>query len=547
MPPVVCMRTSDKILRQVGWALAAVFLLSGLASLLIVLLALHAVPLLANDFAVARSGQLWLLAASATAAALGFLCIDAARERILQRAGLWLDHTLAHQTLLDGARQSVVPSALRADAGAIGRLRDALLDRAALPALEAPWALVLLVALALLHPALGALGALALAVLLTAAWVEAAPVTRLDQQRLRAAGRVAMWWHALPAAPLSADAAKRWERLNAPHVAAAYRLDCRVLVLRDLSRAVRVTVLLTGIALGVWLVARGELTAGALVAALLLLVGMLLPVERLLANLRPVRRAMLDYRRLASRPEHRTYPAYAAADAQHVPLPAFTAPVPQLNLGGPLALGFGAALLLLIVGSGAVALLPQQVASLARSTPAASHAVAVRHAKGGVAARVHVVAGAEVKAGDVLISLDTTALDRQIAALRGDAEAARKELDAVGREAASLAALSPATIADRAKLAALEDRIAELHQRADQLMARTGEAELDLARSVIRAPVAGYVVSLGVRAPNDTINPGASVAEIAAAEPQGERAGLAEPFLRAVHRMLRSLTWQSAA
>ena len=78
-------------------------------------------------------------------------------------------------------------------------------------------------------------------------------------------------------------------------------------------------------------------------------------------------------------------------------------------------------------------------------------------------------------------------------------------------------------------------------------MARTGEAELDLARSVIRAPVAGHVVSLGVRAPNDTIDPGAAVAEIAAAEPQGERAGLAEPLLRAVHRMLRSLSWESAA
>ena len=53
------MRSSDKILRQVGWALAAVFLLSGLASLLIVLLALHAVPLLANDFAVPRSCLLY--------------------------------------------------------------------------------------------------------------------------------------------------------------------------------------------------------------------------------------------------------------------------------------------------------------------------------------------------------------------------------------------------------------------------------------------------------------------------------------------------------
>jgi ATP-binding cassette, subfamily C, bacterial len=541
------MRTSDKILRQVGWALAAVFALSGLASLLIVLLALHAVPLLANDFALPRSGQLWLLVASATAAALALLCIDAARERILQRAGLWLDHTLAHQALLDGARQSVTPSALRADAGAIGRLRDALVDRCALPALEAPWALVLLVVLALLHPSIGALGALALAVLLSAACVEAAPVTRLDRQRLRAAARVATWWQGLPVAPLSADAPRRWERLNAPHVAAAYRLDCRVLVLRDLARAVRVVTLLAGIGLGVWLVARGELTPGALAAAVLLLAGLLLPFERLLANLRGVRRAMLDYRRLAARAEHRTYPAYAAADVQSVPLPAFTAPVPQLNLGGPLALGFGAALVLLVAGSGVAVLLPQQVAGLAVGAPSASRPVAVRHARGGVAARVHVVAGAEVKAGDLLVSLDTTALDRQIATLRGDAEAARRELDAVGREAAALAALSPATIADRAKLAALEDRIAELHQRADTLVARTGAAEVELDRSLIRAPVAGHVVSLGVSAPNDTIDPGATVAEIAAAEPQGTRAGLAAPFLRAVHRMLRSLSWESAA
>ncbi|HEU4381393.1 MAG TPA: biotin/lipoyl-binding protein [Hyphomicrobiaceae bacterium] len=541
------MRTSDKILRQVRSALAAVLALSGLASLLIVLLALHAVPLLANDFAVARSGQLWLLMTSAAAATLGLLCIDAARERILQRAGLWLDHTLAHQTLLDGTRQSAAPSALRADAAAIGRLREALLARAALPALEAPWAFVFVAALFFLHPALAALAALALAVLLTAAWVEAAPVTRLDQQRLRAAGRVAMWWQGLPAAALSADAARRWERLNAPHVAAAYRLDCRLLVLRDLARVVRVVTLLAGIGLGVWLIARGDLSAGALVAAMLLLAGLLLPLERLLANLRAVRRAMLDYRRLAARPEHRTYPAYAADDAQAVPLPAFTAPVPRLHLGGPLALGFGAALLLLLAGSGVAAVLPQQVASLTGSGPSASQPVVVRHAKGGVAARLHVAAGAEVKAGDVLVSLDTTALDRQIAALRSDADAARKELDGVAREAAAVAALSPATIADKAKLASLEERIAELHQRADALVTRTNEAELDLARSVIRAPVAGHVVSLGVRAPNDTIEPGAAVAAIAAREPPGERAGLAEPILRAVNRMLRSLSWESAA
>src|SRR5215471_15315055 len=95
------MRSSDGILRQVRRALVAVFLLSGLAGMLLVALALHAVPLLGLDLAM-PSGQLWLLAASASAAALVLLCIAAARERILQRAGLWLDHTLAQHTLSTG-------------------------------------------------------------------------------------------------------------------------------------------------------------------------------------------------------------------------------------------------------------------------------------------------------------------------------------------------------------------------------------------------------------------------------------------------------------
>jgi len=44
------MRTPDRILRQVRRALTAVFILSGLASLVLAVLALHAIPLLALDF-----------------------------------------------------------------------------------------------------------------------------------------------------------------------------------------------------------------------------------------------------------------------------------------------------------------------------------------------------------------------------------------------------------------------------------------------------------------------------------------------------------------
>src|SRR5262245_22007338 len=143
------MRSSDGILRQVRRALVAVFLLSGLASMLLVALALHAVPLLGIDLAAPSGRQLWLLAASASAAALVLLCIDAARERILQRAGLWLDHTLAHHTL-SGGRAAAPVHMLKSDAAAIGRMRDALIERTALPALEAPWALAAMLVLALL-------------------------------------------------------------------------------------------------------------------------------------------------------------------------------------------------------------------------------------------------------------------------------------------------------------------------------------------------------------------------------------------------------------
>src|SRR5262249_15231274 len=158
----------------------------------------------------------------------------------------------------------------------------------------------------------------------------------------------------------------------------------------------------------------------------------------------------------------------------------------------------GAALLLIAAGTGAITLLPQQITTLAGEAHAAPRAVPVKHAKGGIAARLHVVQGAEVKAGDILITLDTTALDRLIAALKADADVARRQLAMVSREATDLAALSPATISERIKLRALEEQIAALRASSETLPGRIAEAELDLARSAIRAPVSGRIVALSV-------------------------------------------------
>jgi len=100
---------------------------------------------------------------------------------------------------------------LKSDAAAIGRMRDALIERTALPALEAPWALAAMLVLALLHPLLGAIAVLAAALLLSTAILQALPIARLDRQRLRAADRVAAWWRGLSAAPLPPESASERE------------------------------------------------------------------------------------------------------------------------------------------------------------------------------------------------------------------------------------------------------------------------------------------------------------------------------------------------
>jgi hypothetical protein len=547
------MRTSDKILRQVRRALLCAFLLAGVVSLLLAALALHAIPLLAADGPLTGAEELWLLFASAGLLCAVLLCVEAARERIVQRAGLWLDHTLAQRILRNGSRRATPADALRSDAAAIARLRDALLERRIAPLLSLPWACFPLALLALLQPVLAAICAVSALALLLIAMAQGPVLARLEQQRLRAQERVATWWRGLSPAPLTVDAARDWERLNSAHIAAAYALDRRVLRLCDIARAVAVVSLLSAAALCAWLSLRNALTPGLLAACLLLHAQALAPCTRLLAGLKSVRRAVRDYRRLAApaaerRPAHAAYPAL---EAQHVPLPTFTTPVPRLHIGGPLGLGFGAAALLLAALAGAATLLsPDQIALLAGDARLAAHTVPVRHAKGGVAARVHVIRGLDVKAGDVLVSLDTTVLDRQIASLRNDADAARRHLDRVSYEAAALASASPASATDRTRLHALEEQMAELQQRADALPTRITLAELELARSVIRAPVSGRVVTLAVRAPNDTIAPGAIVAEIVPAQSNPQSTiydRLAEPLLRTMHRVLRSLYQENAA
>src|SRR5207344_3130924 len=106
-------------------------------------------------------------------------CITAARDRILLRAGLWLDHTLGRRMLEDGERLGTPAAKLEKDIEALAAFTAALAERTLVPALDAPWLALAVVALGLLHPLMGAVAAACAALLLAVSLTRARPLGRL--------------------------------------------------------------------------------------------------------------------------------------------------------------------------------------------------------------------------------------------------------------------------------------------------------------------------------------------------------------------------------
>ena len=489
------MHTSRELLQQVRRALVAAFVLGGCAFLLQMALPLYALHVVESAAAAASFGTLALLTLVAAIAAGAAIALAAARDRVLLRAGLWLDHTLGHHMLANGARLGTPPVELKKNADALALLSGALADRAIVAALEAPWVLAVLAALALLHPIMAAVAAVFAALLLLATLRQAVPVRRLAEQKAKAGENTATWWLAETLGPadarLEAGVADRWERLNRAHIAAAYALGSRTGNLTGLARLIRAGGQVALIGVGAWLVIDHELSLAALLACVLLNSLLLEPLMGLAKSLPSVASAMSAYRQLGA------LPADARDERPERAETTTFVPAPRLNVRGPLALGLAVILLVVVAELGARHTRLSDLAELTGGTIFETRVTTLR-AEGGPAARVHIAAGAQVKAGDLLLTRDTSDLDAQIAMLKALAEAARSQLALVGQEAAAMPALGALLDSDRPKLASLEQRIAELEKESAELTQRLALAEQELARSQLRSPVSGRVLALNV-------------------------------------------------
>ena len=193
--------------------------------------------------------------------------------------------------------------------------------------------------------------------------------------------------------------------------------------------------------------------------------------------------------------------------------------LPRLDIGGPLRCGLAAlAGIALLVAAGAAVGVDRGMRLTGNLMPPTA-TTPVSHAAGGTIAQVHVREGDAIAEGDLVVSLDKSELDAQIAALVARAADAKAHLAALKAEArVMIEQIDERPQSYGAHLEQLEERARGVHKEAAGIEARIALAEQQLAQTEVRAGRGGRLVHLAAVAPGDVVAPGVVLAEVAPPE-----------------------------
>ena len=242
-----------------------------------------------------------------TLAALAALVVfEWLRARILIRASLRLESELGERAV---AMSISRPDLSRIERGAIMRdmasLREAMASPALVAALDAPWTLIYVAAAFLLHPALGVMAIVSAFALLCLAWFNerhtaAAAQTAREAAAMVQARHAQLTHHAAEVRALGMSRALaaiqtgERRRVDAMQVRTAFSASAHLSVIKFLRLALQSGVL----ALGALLVIEQALSAGAMIAASLLMARALAPIEQAVGAWKSIVQARDAYRRL---------------------------------------------------------------------------------------------------------------------------------------------------------------------------------------------------------------------------------------------------------
>ena len=292
-------------------ALWTAFLFTGVINALLLATPLYSLQVFSTVVPTGSIETLVSLTLMAAGAMLVMSALELIRDRILQKAGLWLDFNLAGFILERWLHASPGQAIdIRTEAKLVAAIRTYSTGPALQPLFDAPWAPIFLIGLFLLHPLLGLVGLVA-AILLTLAALAQALVTEGSQiEAMRAQEQTDAWWQSATADSTRTSgsgivpiARARWEALAEDSARSAYVLHCRSNAIKIFAKCIRLLSQVAIFAAGTIVVIRNEAGAGVLIASSIMLGRALAPFEQSVALLRLFVAAQAAARQLKALPK----------------------------------------------------------------------------------------------------------------------------------------------------------------------------------------------------------------------------------------------------
>jgi ABC-type protease/lipase transport system fused ATPase/permease subunit len=282
------MRSTHETLRQAGWAVAGAGVASGLclgAGLALVVIAVRGIEAIAASGA---TSALLPLAAALVAVVVALVIADLCVDRLLLRAGLWVDHVLEPRILRAGLADVDPAGSLLDTNRMLGQVRDFLLSADLRTLLSLPWLLAAAATLAVFDPRTDmVVVAMAGAVIAIAGCAALAlgPTLRAQSnanlQVRRGVVTAAQTGDALVGLGLAERTSSLGQSVNRTWIAAAFRHGRRLTTALAIGRLVLATAEIALVCLAVLAVLTGAISAVAGVLAAVLALRLLRPLQDL--------------------------------------------------------------------------------------------------------------------------------------------------------------------------------------------------------------------------------------------------------------------------
>jgi ATP-binding cassette subfamily C protein/ATP-binding cassette subfamily C protein EexD len=286
--------------------LVAVALFSGMVNLLQLTVSLYMMQVFDRVLSTRSLDTLYYLTAIAVFALLVMAVLDGLRGQIMQRLAGWIEGKAAPEAFL-----RAIESQLRNRPYRMEALRDLSICRgwlgspASLTLFDVPWVPIFLAVIFLLHPTLGwiALAGAVLLFLLTLAneWATGALVRQAStgamasQRRAESMVRNA---EVIDSMGMGPAVMQRWREGLSASLPLQERAADRAAFLLSITRFFRLGIQVAVLGVGALLVLEQQLTAGASIAASIIMGRALAPVEQMIGGWKQLVQARQAYRRL---------------------------------------------------------------------------------------------------------------------------------------------------------------------------------------------------------------------------------------------------------